>query len=150
MEALRVIFMGKKFFAVLILLILVFSFGGCGEDSFTVSFSFQCESEIYAVRVEYYVGEDGKRPLLRRKTILHLVRAKKLPFPLPLPIFQRGQRSGIFIWSFISPLPTERKRWRQALASLHRMEIHILIPFMETERMAFACKEDEGRNAEKR
>lgn len=58
MEALRVIFMGKKFFAVLILLILVFSFGGCGEDSFTVSFSFQCESEIYAVRVEYYVGED--------------------------------------------------------------------------------------------
>ena len=82
-----------------------------------------------------------KRPLLRRKTILHLVRAKKLPFPLPLPIFQKGAKIRDFhlelYLTFADGTETlAEKPWQ----SLHRMEIHILIPFMETERMAFACK----------
>lgn len=51
--------MRKRFLVFLVIAALVFSLSGCGRDSFEITLSVQCDSEVTAVRVEYYVGEDA-------------------------------------------------------------------------------------------
>ena len=41
----------------LVVSLLNFLFIGCGKNSFTVYIQLQCDEEIYAVHVEYYIGE---------------------------------------------------------------------------------------------
>ena len=49
--------MKKILSSFLVVSLLNFLFIGCGKNSFTVYIQLQCDDEIYAVHVEYYIGE---------------------------------------------------------------------------------------------
>ena len=49
--------MKKILSSFLVVSLLNFLFIGCGKNSFTVYIQLQCDEEIYAVHVEYYIGE---------------------------------------------------------------------------------------------
>ena len=47
----------RKLVTFIVVFLLILSFSGCGTGSFTVTLELQCDVEIYAVHIEYFIGE---------------------------------------------------------------------------------------------